>query len=263
MSATCSCSRPISDDAYLCVPCTNRLAQDLGEAGALDEELTTTRLRQSKTGGAASGVLSRSYDRPLAWDQKAAEIQDALRATTVGWVRVVLEERGGPMPTDALPDMARWLLARLEYLRHHPDAEEIADEFHDATTRAWEIIDRATAKSYAGPCREEVPETEDHGPVCCVAELHAREGARTVICKECQARHDAAARREWLLLVAANQLVPAADLPSILGTPEKPLSPNTVKSWIKRGRLVAHGKEPALYRVGDAVDLVYPRKATA
>lgn len=269
---TCAaCSRPVGDQARLCSSCTHRLARDLGDLAALAEELETTRRRLSRTGGAATGVLSRSHDKPLPWDQNAAEVADALRATTVGWVRVLLEQgRSGRGVTDTITSMAAFLLANLEALRHHDAADEVADEFADCTARAWQAIDRATPWTYAGPCREEVPEhvvpakadegeDEEHGPSCCVAELHAREGARTVICRACQARHDAYERRQWLLRIAENQLVPAADLPAILSTSDRRLSLNTVKSWIHRKRLLPHGSsDPALYRVGDAVDLIYP-----
>lgn len=256
---TCTaCARPVGDQAYLCQTCTERLARDLGDVGALAVELQTTRLKQDRVAGAATGVLSRSADKPLPWNQHAAEVDDALRATVVGWVRVVVDERGGRPPEDTMRAMSGYLLASVEWLRHQDTAAECADEIGDAVGRARQAVDRRQARAYAGPCRADVEAHGDEGESCCVAELHGTVGARDVVCPHCASRHDAAARRSWLLQIAEDQLATVSELSGLLGDGDRPLSTNTIKAWVKRGRLLAHGDhDPALYRIGDAVDLVY------
>jgi hypothetical protein len=264
VTTSCACGQPVKDQAVICPACTHRLARDLGSLGALADELQTTRTRQSRTGGAATGVLSRSSDKPLPWNEKAAESAELLRTTVVAWVRIVADTRGGRLPDDSVAAMARYLLSHLELLRHHEAAAEAADELGHVSTLAWQTIDRHPGRTYAGPCRESIDPHDEAGEACCVADLYARVGKRTVVCEHCCAEHDTAERRDWLLRVAENQLVPAADLPAILGTPDAPLSLNTVKSWIRRHRLLPHGDyQPALYRVGDATDLLYGQRRTA
>lgn len=259
MTTDCTaCGSPVKDQAYLCQGCTDRLSRDLGDVGALAAELQTTRHKQDRMAGAATGVLSRSADKPLPWNQHAAEVDDALRATVVGWVRVVLEERGGRPPVDTMRALSGFLLASVEWIRHHADAAECADEIADAVARARQAVDRRQSRNYAGPCRADVEAHGDEGESCCVAELHGTVGARDVICAQCATRHDAAARRAWLLQIAEDQLATVAELAALLGDGDRPMSTNTIKAWVKRGRLMAHGEyTPALYRIGDAVDLVY------
>jgi hypothetical protein len=77
-----------------------------------------------------------------------------------------------------------------------------------------------------------------------------------------------AARREWLLAVARDQLVSAPDasraLPALLG---KPVTASMIRGYGHRGRLVQHegdehgprdaaGRLVPLYRLGDIVDVV-------
>ncbi len=264
--ACSSCTRPVGDNARICVTCTGRFERDLGDLGALAEELQTTRLRQSRTGGQATGVLSRSHERPLPWDQRAAETADVLRSTVVAWVRVVLEERGGRCPVDTLAAMGTFLLSHLEWLRHHEAAVECADEIGHAAQEARHVIDRAPGRSYAGPCREVVEATDEQGEACCLAELHVRDGAKMVRCPLCSAEHDVADRKAWLLLVAESQLVTATELHRLLQFVGQPVPHSTIRSWVHRNRLVAHGSTPdggPLYRVGDAFDLIVQRKASA
>lgn len=270
VTPTCACGRPVKDQATLCQGCTDRLARDLGEIGALAEELTTTRLRQSRTGGQATGVLSRSYERPLPWDERASEAQDVLRSTVVAWVRVVLEERGGRMPDDDMGRMGAFLLGSLEWLRHHQAADEVADEIGHAVQHARRMIDLAPEKVYAGPCREEFvtgepeqdwPDDEGHllNTACCVAELYARQGADAITCRNCGAEHSVAERHRWLVAIANDQLVTASVLSKFLSAYGEPLTADRIWKWAERGQLVAHGKDKAgrpTYRVSEAVELL-------
>lgn len=268
---TCSCGRPVADNARLCSRkptslsdlggCTERLARDLGDIGALAEELQTTRLRQSRTGGKGPGVLARSQDRPVPWDERASETAEILRLTTLGWVRVVLEERGGRLPAANMGALGGFLLANLEWLRHHPAADECADEVGHAVQLARQAVDSAVERTYAGPCREEVDAHDDQGPSCCLAELHVRVGARTAVCPRCAAEHDVADRKAWLLAVAENQLVTLVELERLLRLVGRPVPRGTLDSWVQRKRLVSHGGgEPPRYFVRDAIDLVVVRE---
>lgn len=255
---TCkACTRPVADSAYLCQGCTDRLARDLGDIGALAEEVQTTRLRQSRTGGQATGVLSRSSEKPLPWDERAAEVADVLRSTVVAWARVVAEERGRRLPENTMTDLGRYLLANLEWLRHHDAADECADEIGHVVALARRTVDRHQERAYAGPCRADLDQTETDGPACCTAELYVQRGARTVDCPHCGSQHDVDARHRWLLGIAADQLVTATDLSRFLSAYGEPLTAERIRQWAARGLLVPHGKDQRgrpTYLVRDAVE---------
>jgi hypothetical protein len=265
MTAACTvCTRPVGDGARLCPGCTGRLERDLGDLATLADELETTRARQSRTGGQATGIVVRSADTPLPWNDKASDAAALLRSTVVAWVRVAVDDLGVRCPRDTMQSMAGTLLAALPRLRHHDAADALLDEIDHVTGLARQVIDRRPDRTYAGPCRADVDEHDDQGPSCCVEDLYARPGSSIVVCRRCHAEHDAAARRDWLLRIAENQLVTVAELAAMLGTGERPFSRHTINSWIRRGRLVQHGEhEPALYRVGDAVTLVYGMRRSA
>jgi hypothetical protein len=251
MTPTCACGRPVKDNARLCAGCTDRLARDLGDIGALTEELTTTRLRQSRTGGQATGVLSRSHERPLAWNEKAAEAAEVLRSTVVAWVRVVLEERGGRTPDDTAQAMSAFLLGQLEWLRHHPAADECADEIGHAVQLAYRAVDIAPGRVYVGPCD---PDGEFGDP--CLTDLYARQGALAVVCPDCQRSWGVAERRAYLLELAGDRLVTAADLSRFLTVYGEPVTQERVRQWVAREQLTPHGWDQArrpLYRVSEAV----------
>lgn len=254
MTATlCSCGRPVGDQARLCQGCTERLARDLGDIGALAEELTTTRLRQSRTGGQATGVLSRSFERPLPWDERASEAAEVLRSTVVAWVRIVLEERGGRSPADDMAAMGAFLLSQREWLRHHEAADEVADEIRHAVANAYRVVDSAPGRLYVGPCDPDGA----FGDSPCPTDLYAREIAAEVTCPACELVWDVKGRREYLLDAAHDRLVTAADLSRFLTVYGEPLTAERIRQWASRGQLLAHGTDAAgrpLYRVSEAVE---------
>lgn len=259
-----ACARPVGDQARICATCTARLARDLGDVGALAGELQTTRLRQSRTGGQATGVLSRAYERPLPWDQRASEASDVLRSTVVGWVRVVLEERGARLPDDTMQAMATFLLAHLEWLRHANSADECADEMRHAVALAYRTIDSAPGRLYVGPCDPQ----GIYGESVCPTDLYAREGAAEVTCRVCDLIWDVQGRRQAMLDVAGDQLVTAADLSRFLSLYGEPLTAERIRQWSSRGQIAEHGKTPdgrSLYRVSEVTDRLAEsgRKRTA
>lgn len=269
---TCACGRPVADQARLCAGCTERLARDLGDIGALAEEVTTTRLRQSRTGGQATGVLSRSYERPLPWDERASEAADVLRSTVVAWVRIVVEERGATCPTDDMADMGRTLLASLEWLRHHEAADEAADEIGHAVRHVRRVIDLAPEKVFFGPCNSVEYIDGNPDPSCdpCPADLYGREGVSAVVCGQCQTQHDVGDIRGRLYDAAQDRLATAAEMSRFLTyfgqvVNDKPLTAARIRKWASRRTeekppvLLAHAHDKdgrPLYRVGDVVALL-------
>ncbi len=265
LSATCACGRPVQD-ATICHGCSDRLERALGDIPALVQDLEITRSRQSRTSGQGIGIVVRGAERPLPWDQRAAEATDLLRDTLSSWVQVVLDGGAtrprmltGQSPRIAV--MARFLLAHHERLRHHPDSPDAVDEIGHAVDQARRVTDRPPDRVYAGPCREEWAEQEtenERGAFCCVASLYARAAKGFVVCPNCHAEHDVEARRDWLLVMAEDQLATATHLSAALSRLGYALAPGTIRAWASKGRLVAHGvndRGHPLYRVGDVREL--------
>lgn len=252
---TCGCGRPVKDMAVLCQGCTERLARNLGDIGALAEEVETTRLRQSRTGGAATGVLSRPYERPLPFDVKAAEVGQLLRSTVVAWVRVVLEERGGRLPADDMAALGRFLLGQTEWLRHHPAAAECADEIGHVTGAARRVIDLAPGRAYAGPCDP----AGAYGDEPCTVDLYAREGRTEAACPACGLVWNVDNRRALMLEAVEGSLATAAELSKFLSMYGEPLTAKRVQQWKDRGLIIPHGADAAgraMYLIGEVTALM-------
>jgi hypothetical protein len=259
------CGNTIRSNAYVCTPCNALLEKTLAEIPSLGEDLETTRLRQSRTGGRSIGG-GHSSDVPLPWLETASVAEDTLRSTLVAWARVVVEERGVGWPRNTLAGISGFLLKHVDWLVHHPDAHEAVDELSFAARQARSVVDRAPDRWYAGRCEHvdldaqvEAIVTSGPEPPKCPEELYVREGSSTVSCRTCGTEHDVAQRRAKLARVVKDRLATASELTSAVSNLARPISLNTIKSWVRRRRLVEKAQSPdgvALYRVGDVLDLL-------
>ena len=301
MSApSCSCGRPVADQAYLCQRCGDRLEQRLAEVPALAEDLQITRTRQSKTGGSGIGVVSRNSERPLPWDERASLAVAAVHSALVAILRRVQTERGRPplgpvcalcthdscdhvrahgRVRDTLPSLAAFGLRNLRWLRHHPDAGVHLDDLDRAVRRARAVTDRAPDLVFVGICSAPLaltngqPEPDApapspiHGPIAlCPADVYAVLGHDTVTCRLCSTEHVVAERQARLLAVAGDQLATAQQLSAALSRLGSGVTASSIRGWAHRGRLVAHGTdddERPLYRVSEVEALVRERDTRA
>jgi hypothetical protein len=159
--STCACGRPVTD-ATCCQGCANRFAVDLGDVPWLVGQLTLTITRQA--------VLDqrngpRSAETPVAFHLKASDVLDRLTGTLTSWVRLVSEERGHgrKLPAPGPSSLAGWLLAEVEWIRHHDAGAEAFDEIGDRVRDARHVVDtpRNRATFPVCPC----PETDCPGEV--------------------------------------------------------------------------------------------------
>ena len=186
MTVTCQCGRPV-DDAYLCGTCTQQLRATLDSVPSLVDELDTTITRQAVLGEKGG---PRAAEKPLPFNVQASEAAWVLRNTLGGWARVIAEEatvgaetrletingpsgyprRGAEIPT---PQIASWLTAHLEQIRHHQAAGEAHDEIRTAVQSAQRAIDHPQIRHtfHVGPCpdcdgqlRAYLPADRDQSP---------------------------------------------------------------------------------------------------
>lgn len=257
---TCLCGKPVRDNAYLCHGCSGRVEKDLAEIPALFAEVQTSRLRQSRMGGQAIGG-GHSSDRPLPFDERPAaaarEVRDVLRV----WSEFVVEGSRAAWPRDLVPDMSRFLLRHLDWLRQRPEAHDLLEQVGVSVSRLRRSVDRPAELTYAGVCSAAIPILVDDVLTMgeCPTHLYVPFGRKAIQCPACGADHDMLARREVLLAALEDQLAPGPVLARGLSNLGRPIAESTIRSWVLRKRLMPRsqdelGKE--LFRVGDVLDLL-------
>lgn len=269
MTSLCDCGRPVAD-AYCCGACAGQLEDALrtitGHQGQhtwvtpIGEDLDIALTRLSSISGAGGRVRKRGDVGPLLYDPRASTARLSLRNTLVGWVRVAHEasEAHGAsesLPDDTLPDMARWLLERVERIRHLEAAGEAVRDITKAVEHATKIVDRPPERWYAGICGADLA---DHD--WCRADLYAPVKAAVIQCPACGNVWDVQARRDWLLRQAEDVLAHAALIAQALSALGTPVTPVMITRWVTAGRLLDHGRDGAgrvLYRLGDVITLAH------
>lgn len=249
MSIPCpveACDQKMPGTSQICNACSGQLARHLAEIPFLSHQLDLTLARQN-----GRGAGGRSTTTPLPYDQRASLALHWLRSVLASWVILLSTD---DWPADQVPAMARWLLARHQHLARHPAAVEALDEIGDAVRRALRVIDRPPECWYAGPCWSEIaPGVE------CGTDIYALPGAVTVRCPCCHADWSVGERRVWLLQAAEDTLAYGALIAQALTSLGQEVTPERIRQWAKRGRIVAHGTDSRgrpQYRVGDVMGLL-------
>lgn len=278
---TVGCTGSCPDNAYLCLACTAELRVLLAGMPQLLAELETTITRQARVGSGDGG--RKSAETQVPFHARAGQLGATLRNALVTWARHIAETRGvdvqprrpiyGPYhvlcPHDSCATIQRlaeqpeglasvWMLHHVDWLRHRREVTEAFAELVSLQRRVQHVIDRAPALWYCGPCD------------ICAADLYARPGAAVVQCRapRCSFHTDVTTRRDWLLRAAEDSLVNATDLARAVTALGQPVTPERVRKWAERGRLLSRGVEAwrvtatgvqtyrPTYRVGDVLDLL-------
>lgn len=256
-----TCTRPVTDNAYLCRLCGDRIAKELGNIPALLDELTVTYIHAGK----GDTIASRAATHGLPWSEAAREALDALSVVLTGLIAALLDIHGATPPATDPASQARWLLNRVDWIRRLPNANQTLDALIRCGKDINYAMDLHAERWYAGPCRAEyvldpVHADDDVDPdACCLAELYAKPGAVTVVCRQCRHTHDVAARRDWLLKQAEDQLAHAELIGRALASMGEAVTPAAIRGLAFRGRIVQHGVDRygrPTYRVGDVVEVV-------
>jgi hypothetical protein len=139
-----------------------------------------------------------------------------------------------------------YLADHTEWLAHHRDAEAAFDELEHICALVDTMIDSRPASIYAGPCD------------VCRRDMYAKQDADVAECKLCNITFPMAERREKLLESVADQLETAANISAAVTDLGEPVTPEVIRKWAERGRLIPKGKDHRgrpMYRVGDVLDL--------
>lgn len=255
------CTRPITDHAVICTLCGDTIAGLLGDIPALLDDLAVTYMHA----GRGDPIITRSSDHGLPWSEAASEALVALHRCLTDWTVAVQQRNGGRLPLASPVSQSRWLLNRIDWLRHHPNAVAAYDQLHSTTADITSVMDVKAERWYAGPCRAEYvadPDADDgsgENDACCLVELYVKPGAQTHTCHGCKSVHDIPLRREWLLKEAEDCLFHAELIGRALASLGQQVTPEAIRGYVFRGRLVSHGVDRngrETYRVGDVIEIV-------
>jgi hypothetical protein len=273
---TCAiCDAELKDGARICTRCGAKLERALGDIAAIDTrdvtidkhigvprhrfrrslvaELELTRSRQGRGGQLTSGRSG--GHSPLPFDPRASEARDELVNALTTWARVVVEHHDDFTGDGSATNVSRWLLRKVEFIRHQEWADECYRDILAAVRRAQHVIDRGRGDQfYTGPCRALLPDGTD-----CETEIYYSDDARTVTCPSCGFLWWVSDRREWMLLCADEQWLYAHRIADVLTVLGLPVTESAIRGYAHRGRLQARSIDDAgrpFYRVGDVIDIV-------
>lgn len=282
----CGCGRPVAD-GYATVPCMSRAGYRLTEIAEMVPAARDIARGLSNHGG--TGGSGKPGSR-LPLDLGAMARLDAVERELIGWVRHVMEQRGGGIALspdeDRIVLLARWLTGHLEWFRHRAEVDELLADI-ETCARVVRGIARGPAEwLYLGPCGTELESghpacpascgcklndldklpaacegcaclTRCHGEFAwagpCPGDVYGRPGAATGRCRTCSTEFDQDKRRAWLDEQTTDLAAPARDIAYSLG-----INVKTIRSWAteivtETGYVVRRAKLRTYYRQGEHV----------
>lgn len=262
------CERPTLD-GYACSGCADRAAAQLAEIRELTpaaRDVAYGIVRRSAGGSGSGKPGSRSPGNDDAMDT-LDEVQN--RLTTLA--RDIAEMRGAQFVStafdglgvpDPLAEACSWLGGQMEWARHAVDGTEpyamrALDEIAESARQIRHLVDGPAAQKYLGPCGAEVEVEDDFDytmllQFTCDGDVYGRAGGDKGRCRTCGAEVDTGERLIWLDDVRRDWLYYASEIADAY-----PIKAMTIRAWLSRGLLVAHGDRDGrpLLKLGEVLDL--------
>lgn len=253
------CPRPTTD--FLCNVHRDDLVAALKElANGLMKELDITRWKLSRS-MVNTGATSRSATSALMFHSAASDLFWTARDTIYAWVKIFKKHNPQLHPPGASAnpaECAAWLATFPNLLALQDDAGQMVDEITYVVREVKRTIDCQPAHRYLGVCSAPTEEGS------CERDLYAPAEKAYVTCRECGTLHDTGERRQVLLDAVGGQKGTVSELaralPDLLG---RPISVESVRTWVRKGELIAVGKNDrghSLFMVDDLVNLVITKQ---
>lgn len=256
------CDRP--SDGWLCHACTRGLVENLrclvedrpNRVGCLLGELDIVIARDVKLAAAPSGTAA-----GLPYGYAASEARYLVRSTLIAWIRAVAAHRGYRVAIRAdLPQMARWLVQRADWIRqlapseHDGGAGQCAEEIRYMTGEVRRVIDCAPNLWFAGAC-DHCPHVMLYG----VADQHGTPLDGTITCPACETTYHTTERRQNLLHRARSITDTASVISRALSkwTPERPVTPAMIRKYVHNCEIHRYRPNRAgqpRYNLGEVLD---------
>lgn len=240
MSTLCAIDLAPATVGNMCTACCERLVQDVRSVPGLLDDVEVTLLKQSRQ--VAPGAGGHGAEQPLVLNTAAMEAADALRAA-LHRLAVLAVGPSGWVSSDSCCQV--WAVEeRVHVVARAEDIGRAALALERAVRTAWAVIDRAPDRKVVGKCGT------------CAAVLVSSRQAGMVRCRYCGREHDLEELAEVRVRALAELVLDAAGVAVALGTAVGSRVPAaTVRSWTRRGQLVAVAQDPPRYRVVDALEL--------
>ncbi|WP_260868808.1 hypothetical protein [Gordonia sihwensis] len=115
----------------------------LARIPGLVEDLINVQTRQARIAkrGMSQGRRPKKLGPAIPYHIGASDAADNIHATLVGWVRVVLDQRGGEPPADATISLADWLRRNMTSLALCEGSREALREIEDVIRSAVRVVD--------------------------------------------------------------------------------------------------------------------------
>jgi hypothetical protein len=181
---------------------------------------------------------------------------------------IVLRNRWGsriwrefvPSADQPLADLAVWLVAHIDTIRHDEAAGEIHDEITgmQAENARW-ILGRPPADEFYGLCdlpdvRVEIDGGELRPVVStCGAKIFGAIDAKRIDCPACGASYSRAERHESMVAELADSLGTIRQVAATLTKLGRAVTGKQIEGWLRRGLISDRGGHPRLVRVGDVL----------
>lgn len=230
---------------------------------SLLDELDTTICGDDKVGGASIGIVVRSGETPVVFNERASDAKQALCNTVVGWTKLFAEDNPHLIfDVTTIEQAARWMAGFPNLLAGHPAAVEMHDELRVRVRDARNCIDRPADRVYVGECGARNEEKNE----VCDAKLFAVVGHIEVTCRVCLTVFCVGSRQRDLLVKLRSQVVTAREAERAL----KPffgrmVNVKTLRTWINRGVVknrAGVGESPKVL-VADVLDLLNGRGSSS
>lgn len=268
-----------SKDWSLCRSCCDQVLVDLRELPDLMRDLLDKRVGRTRIPPPADQDIDPQESR-VPFSSAATRTADLIVSTVGTWVRALdqddLIEPGCPpvkvcrcAPPAAACDLpwrfplrprmaswCAWLAERIDRIRFHEAAGQIADDLAGCVKRARASVDLPPELVLVTRCE------------VCEHDIFAEPDAKTVVCRHCRRAGvkppeiDVEKSRRRLSGRLEHQWATAAQCALVLGAHGLPVRESTIWEWARPdrgGKLKVRGRDKArraLYRVGDVADLV-------
>jgi hypothetical protein len=212
------------------------------------------------TGNALTGVVVDGGAEPVPIDLYVSDLMHQVTEDARFYGRVLLDEvpaehgcdepeghatrdcprRIDPVQTSVMPSLLRDVAERYGHFTSADDrtALDFADTWHEYARKVRLALEKPEPADYLGPCPN-----PDHEGAGCTGQLRLRKDRERGWCGVCGSEFTRESQVAYLTAEMESVLLTASELTSALHIAlghEVPFS--TVKSWIKRKRIVAHGK---------------------
>lgn len=240
MTTCLACHDQPVTDTFVCTDCQDDYHGLLPRVPDLARDLDIEITRQARKGGGGEGGRTRSFERPLEYNPAASDALAQLRVVLVSTcLTLALGQR---LPADTIDAMVEWLITNEAAVPLRPEAGDMIIGLQAAVRRGQAVIDNPPERVMIGQCD-------------CGTDMLAPRDAQVYRCTspQCGAEWDVPSVLAWRDELAQDHLLPLSDIAVVAGIPK-----GTLKSWVKRGRLVHHGADRdgvRLYRYGAVVDM--------